>query len=466
MAIRGALATLLAVLVSAALLLWPAVWNGYPLLFGDSGVYLTDGILLHMSWPRPLFYGLFMVPLHLETTIWPVVVAQALIVAVVLEAVIRCFLPGLARWVLVPVTIVLTLCTSLPWFVSQIMPDVFAGVILLTLALLVLSPARLGWAGRLVAVLATAAFITMHSTFLLIAAAILIVLWLVRIWLRDRLRWADVLRGVAVMGLAAVTVVGANAWLTGQASLSPYGKNFLLTRVLLDGPGKRALDRECPRPDWSLCAFKDRLPGTVDEVLFGDEGVLVQAGGYQKVAEQAWPILLAAARAEPGALLADAVRNMAAQFVTFRTGDALIVKMRANEATWRTVFPEAEQERYFASKQYRLIPLVPNWLQAVHLGCASVGLVVLVAGCWVALKRRRALGGVYAAILAALLANAFLTGALSGVFDRYQSRLVWLTVFAALLMLLDWWRKLYRDRIGPARALQGRRRPELAEWRV
>src|SRR5437764_14354857 len=90
----GALASLLSILISAALLLWPAVLNGYPLLFGDSGVYLGDGIHLHMSWPRPLFYGLFMLPLHLKLTVWPVLGVQALLTAMAMHACIGCILPG------------------------------------------------------------------------------------------------------------------------------------------------------------------------------------------------------------------------------------------------------------------------------------------------------------------------------------------------------------------------------------
>src|SRR5206468_10592825 len=96
------------VLVSAALLLWPALLNGYPLLFADTGVYLTDGIRMHMSWPRPLFYGLFMLPFHLERTVWPVIVVQAVITAATMLGVMRCFLPGLAAWVLIPVALALT----------------------------------------------------------------------------------------------------------------------------------------------------------------------------------------------------------------------------------------------------------------------------------------------------------------------------------------------------------------------
>ncbi|MHA1566911.1 MAG: hypothetical protein ACTSX7_16495, partial [Alphaproteobacteria bacterium] len=50
----------------------------------------------------------------------------------------------------------------------------------------------------------------------------------------------------------------------------------------------------------------------------------------------------------------------------------------------------------------------------------------------------------FVTIVLALLGNAFLTGALSGVFDRYQSRLVWLLVFYATAGLL--WRNA--DRAG------------------
>ncbi len=448
-------AAILPILISAALLLWPAVLNGYPLLFGDSGVYVGDGINLHMSWARPLFYGLFMLPLHLKTTVWPVVVVQALITAAVLHLVVRCFLPGLGAWVLVALAVVLTTCTSLPWFVSQIMPDIFGSLMLLTLAMLILVPARLPAFGQVVAVLFAAGCVAMHQSFLPVALAALPVLWLTRLWVGDRLRWSDLLRGVAVPALALAAAIGANAALTGQASPSPYGKLFLLTRVLIDGPGQRALDRACPQPGWTLCAFKDKLPDTPEAIQFGDDGLIARAGGYRAVAPQAWPIILSAVRAEPGTMLIDALRNTAWQFFSFQTGDGLIVPMPDLLKNWQADFPPAEVARFHASKQYRLVHFLPDWLQAVHLGVAGVTLVVLAAGTIVVLRRRETLGGLYAAISATLLVNAVVAGALSGVYDRYQSRFVWLSTFAALLMLLAWWRRLYRDRIGAAALMEG-----------
>ncbi|MBV8914595.1 MAG: hypothetical protein JOZ05_16335, partial [Acetobacteraceae bacterium] len=221
----------------------------------------------------------------------------------------------------------------------------------------------------------------------------------------------------------------------------------------LDGPGQRALERDCPRPDWTLCAFKDRLPPIEDDILFGDTGTVTQAGGYKVVAPQAGPIIMSAIRAEPLNVLRDALRHTLQQFISFKSGDALIVPMESADERWRADLPAAEVARYHASKQYRLIPLLPEPLQAVHLGVGSVALFVLAIGGLVALRQRDTFGGLYAAIAAALVANAFVAGALSGVFNRYQSRFVWLAAFAMLMMLLAWWRLLYRDRIGaPARA--------------
>ena len=431
------LVSIFSVLISAALLLWPAIVNGYPLLFGDTGVYLGDGIHLHMSWARPLFYGLFMLPLHLKLTTWPVIIVQALIAAIVLLAVLRSFLPGLTALALIPVTLVLTIGTSLPWFVSQLMPDVFAGLLVLALALLLLLPLRLGRFAQIVTLLFASACITMHLSLLPVSLAVVGVLWVARPVLRLPLTGADFVRGAAVPVIAAGLIVAANAALIGQASVSPYGRIFVLVRLLVDGPGQRVLERECPRPGWTLCEVKDEITDD-DHMLWGEDAVLTQAGGYKVVGPQAWPIILSAVRAEPGTVLLDALGSTLLQFVSFRSGDALLRPSSFNDRSWTDEFPAAEQARYRASKQYRGIELVPEWLQTLHVGLGFAAMAVLAVGTWVALRRGRLLGGLYAAILISLLANAFVTGALSGVYDRYQSRFIWLATFAVLLMLLDW----------------------------
>lgn len=433
----GALSAVAAVLIAAPLLLWPAVMNGYPLLFGDTGVYIKDGIEHHVSWARPMFYGLFMLPLDILRTTWPVVVAQALIAASVLLVTMRGFVPRVHPFTLIPITLVLTVGTSLPWFVSQLMPDLFAGLMVLVLAMLLLLPPGLRPVGQAAALLFAAGCITMHLSLMPISLALIVTLFVSRWIARHSFKLADLLRGGAVPAIAVAVLIATNAVLIGQPAMSPYGKIFLLNRVLVDGPGVRALERECPRPGWTLCAFKSEIPKIVDEddMLWGPDAVLDRAGGYKIVAPQAWPIILSALRAEPGTMLWQAVRNSAVQFISFKSGDALLRPSRFNDGVWSAVFPPAEQARYHAGMQYRGILLIPDWLQVVHIALGAASIVAVAAGAVTALRCRALIGGLYAAVTVALFANAFVAGALSGVYDRYQSRFVWLAPFALLLML-------------------------------
>src|SRR5262249_9145888 len=65
--------TLVACALAAAILLWPAAWNGYPLVFADTGTYLSQAIEHYIGWDRPVFYSLFLLPLHMTLTTWPVI---------------------------------------------------------------------------------------------------------------------------------------------------------------------------------------------------------------------------------------------------------------------------------------------------------------------------------------------------------------------------------------------------------
>jgi hypothetical protein len=44
MSTEGPITTALVLVLAAILLLWPAFWNGYPLVFADTGTYLSQAI--------------------------------------------------------------------------------------------------------------------------------------------------------------------------------------------------------------------------------------------------------------------------------------------------------------------------------------------------------------------------------------------------------------------------------------
>jgi hypothetical protein len=40
-----------------AVLLWPSLWNLYPIVFADTGTYLSQAMHGYLGWDRPVFYG-------------------------------------------------------------------------------------------------------------------------------------------------------------------------------------------------------------------------------------------------------------------------------------------------------------------------------------------------------------------------------------------------------------------------
>ncbi len=424
-------------LLAAALLTWPALLNGYPLVFSDSGTYLSQALNRYLGWDRPVFYSFFMLPLHMGLTTWPVVAAQALIAAWVLQVMLRVLLPERSPWWLAPLAAVLSLVSPLPWLAAQLMPDLFTGLLVLALALLVLTPERLGRM-EAISLSSLAAFATAaHLSNLPLALWLLALLLPLRRRLGARVPLAGLglarVLGIpiaAVLALLAVNLVGH-----GSAAIAPYGDVFLLARVIEDGPGRDALARACPEAGWRLCATRDRLPATADAFLWRSDSPLAAAGGAKRISAEADAVVVAAIRAEPARELAAMLRNGGLQLLRFNSGDGLQPWPETVTPWIDRDFPRFEQAAYAASRQTTGRTLLPGWMAALHYcaaATAAVGLLALLPG---SLRRRDIMAGVIVAVLAALLGNAAITGALSGPHDRYQSRMMWLPVCAILLSI-------------------------------
>ncbi len=422
-------------MLSAAVLMWPALWNGYPLVFSDTGTYLSQAIEHYLGWDRPVFYSLFLFPLHMTVTTWPAIAAQALLAAHTLHLVCRVLLPGISAWWLLPGVGLLSLATALPWFASQLMPDIFTPLLVLVLALLVLVPERLTRRER--------AWLVVFATFMIAAhqSHVPLVLCLVLVLLPLRRRFGattslgrrGALAAIAPLMLATTVMITANVVGFGRVSVSPYGNVFVLARVIYDGPGMVVLRRDCPHAGWRLCAFIDQFPPTSDEFLWDKEGPLVKAGGARLVSTEADGIIAAAVRAEPGTELRAFLDNALHQLTRFASGDGLGPWPATVAPKIERDFPHFETIAYDAARQTEGTLAVPTWMQALHKVVAILGVIGCCAALPIALRRRHVAAGFAAAALLAMLGNAAVTGGLSAPHDRYQSRIMWLPPLTALL---------------------------------
>src|SRR5215475_11786729 len=116
-------------------LIAPALWNGYPLLQWDTGGYLARWYEGYLVPSRSTVFGLY---LHFgeDSDFWLNLGIQALATLWILQLCLRVL--GLAQpFRLLAISLTLILATALPWLASMLLTDIFAGLAVLSLFILV-----------------------------------------------------------------------------------------------------------------------------------------------------------------------------------------------------------------------------------------------------------------------------------------------------------------------------------------
>ena len=412
-----------------ACLIWPAVWNGYPIVFADTGTYLSQAMHRYLGWDRPVFYSLFIYPLHLGVTTWPVILVQSSLTVLVLDLTRRAF--DLSRPWLIALTAVLAMTTWLPWTVSELMPDLFTPLLVLLLSLLMFAPSRFrGW--ERTAMTALAAFMIAAAQSSVPLAFALLGLFIPLRWIAGRYG-ATTLTPLIAPALAIAALVTVNTVGFGRISLSPFGNVFVLARVIYDGPGMTVLRRGCPESQWRLCPYLDRFPATSDEFLWAEDSPILTAGGHKAVSADADAIIRAALSAEPGLLLSVSANNAIEQLTRFASGDGLETWETQIDPWIDTDFPARESAAFHLARQQMGTLAMPPALAALHGAVALAGIGAALVLLPIAWRRRHDAAWFLAAALVTLPIGAAITGGLSTPHDRYQSRIVWLPACVAFL---------------------------------
>nr|WP_246503727.1 hypothetical protein [Plastoroseomonas arctica] len=424
----------MAVLAGGALLGWPALLNGYPLVFIDTVSYLEHTILWALPWDKAPAYGPALAAFHARVTLWGSLAAQLLLISWMVWLTQRGALGAARAGVHLAVCAALAGLTALPWFAATLMPDVLSGVAALAIFLLGFCAHRLSRAERVAVTAVGVLCVAAHLSHLVIALA------LVGLVLVLRRRVVPVLRAAMVPVLAAGVLLGVNLADSGRATLSQNGGIFLLARLQADGPAVETLRAHCPAAGWYLCDFTDRLPMDSDDFLWSpDSPVSQDTTGAQRfmgsvaLAPEAGVILRATFAERPLAVLRAMAGNAARQLALARVGDTLgneHLDLSARRMI-RDGFPARELAAFDAGLQMRgaLAEAAAPWL-ALHMPVLAASLALALLGLARGGAEQRALVLV---ALGAIAANAFATGALSAPHDRYGARIIWLLPLAALL---------------------------------
>jgi hypothetical protein len=421
-------------LAATLILLAPALWNGFPLLQYDTGGYLARWYEGTLEESRSTVYGLF-IDLLARPDFWPVVVVQSALTAWMVALVLRVYgLGGRPRVFLLTIA-GLSLVTTLPWLTDVLLTDIFAGLSVLALHLLVLRGDQLlRW--ERVALFGLIAFASAsHSGTLAILLAWLATALLVGLYDRSLVPLPALGRAVLAPALGAVMLLGANYVVAKQLVWTPGGIALSFGRMLQDGIVVTYLDDHCPDPRLRLCAYRRELPSDADEFFWG-KGVFDKLGRFKGLHEEMQTIVVQSLIDYPWLQIEAAAAATAQQLVRVRTGAGVLTSIWHTYGMIEHFAPTSLASMKAARQQNGELDF--DAINRLHVPVALASMLLLFGVMAFALRNRRYadLGLLAATAALAILVNAFVFGALSGPHNRYGARLTWIATFAVLLVPL------------------------------
>lgn len=429
-----------AAFAAALMLAGPALWNGFPLLQYDTGGYLARWFEGHLEESRSTVYGLFLV-LTARPDFWPTVTLQALATVWVLWLTLRT-LSLATPLALVVTTAVLAIATSASWLVSTLLTDIFAGLSVLALYLLVLRAGTLArwerWA--LIALLAFSA--ATHTATLAMLLGLLAAGLLAALIRRDIVPFAGLGCGAFAVALSIVLLFASNYAVAGRVAWTPGGSAIPFGRMLQAGIAKQYLAEHCPDARLpKLCANRDKLPDNADYFFWGSD-LFNELGRFEGLGEEMNIVVRESLVDYPGTQLKAAIAATAEQLVRVATGYGVHTEIWHTLWIFETFAPTSTPAMKAARQQHGELDFTA--INRLHLPVAWGSMIALIGVLALAVRRRRYadLGELAAVVTLAILANAAVCGALSNPNDRYGARMVWLATL--VVVLLPWVRRQAR----------------------
>lgn len=485
--------TIAAVLAATLILMLPAILNGAPfifldtqhyfligkrmfeILFGDGGAAVEpalsavsaapdalavpaqpveQGGLAAIAGGRSPIYSVFIYLISTTLTMWTAAAIQSLVCVILIFR--FCAMIWGAR--IAPALIVvgvLTVFSSLGFHATFMMPDVFAGCMLLALAIFLFSP-KLGRIEAVLLIGAAFVFATMHASNMLLVVSALIAVVIIR--LAERAALKPLLpRLAAVAGVAVATVLFSAAYATAVRVISGdevRSLPYLTARVLADGPGERYLAANCTdaKTPLAACTYAGKHFLSQDAFLSEPSSGGLYAtdpGTKAEVSRQDVRFALAVMFWDPAGQISASFGNFAGAMAKQGIAETTFgLNIFADRPDWRNsdVLPYVPggEDCIRDSRTCQPKPWTEAWRwEVLILALGALALLGALA-VWLAMAVRQRFtvptesapalrAGFFFVLL--IFANAAICGILSGVHDRYQARIGW-TVFLALAAFL------------------------------
>jgi hypothetical protein len=410
--------------------MWPMLYNGFPIVYDDTGVYL--GSPEHLYPPFPHFYTAFVFLLRSAGSLYAVVAVQALIAVYTLVVAITKLSDRRVSPTTVAAIVLLLAVTQLPWLGSTIMPDFLLGIGLVALLTLALKFHDLTVVDRvlLFAIATGAAVCASANALVMIPFAIL--LMLTARLLDGRIDSAKALVLAAFAALTIALPLAANTIVFHRTTYAIGSSARLFSKFVDKRIAVPFLERKCGHSRYAACDFLPRIrqvkggedflwTGLADEtgawfdrsgdfallnmrIIADRPGTVASAAGEDVVTLFGRPTLFA---------------NEGREIISHRDpADPAHVAIAETEPHSLTTFLAARQQKDMLGKA----PLRRAYTWATLLSLALTIATFVIA----ARNRDRQILAVALLLVAAIVISTVVHGALSSPVARYMVKVSWL----------------------------------------
>jgi len=420
------------IIVGSLILCFYAFYNNYPLVYPDTGTYIISGFDGEVYVDRPLAYGLLIRHISLARTLWLVIWFQGLVVSYLIFRTIKLLNNSKYHLTVYYATvIVLTLFTGVSVHVSQLIPDIFTAVSVLSLFLLLFDKKR-SWLGQTILLLLLLIGMIVHNSHLLIITGLLIVITLYYIfWIRTKFSGLIMSRQLIITWLIVISswflMPAIHYIYGGDYKISKGSHVFLMARMREAGVLEDYLEKNCESRNYEICKYRENL---AYDFLWDLRSPLYLSGGWLEN-EKEYKTIIYDILKDPeyiSWLAIKSVTNTFKQFFSFGfQGIAPQMGPGSPPHTQvRNCFTDEIRE-YSSSLQF-LGRLDFNKLEQRQLIFIFLFLFILVIILSTGIKKQLASYQWYIIVfsLYALIINDLVCSNLSTVASRFQSRLIWI----------------------------------------
>lgn len=386
-----------------------------------------------------ILLGLFAAASALEAVVIANAVVAVLMIWLVSRVVVREFPGPFAAAPLTFAAVVVGLAGSLGFYVAFLMPDIFAPALLLVGSILAGFAARMTGVELLVAVVLGSVAVVVHNSHIVIALLLVPVVLAgsliaggARKWLAPALMAVIAFVGVAQMQVLKLAVHKVEK---ADATYLP----FLTARLIQDGPGRAYLAAHCPDPAITTCSLWTALGRSNDPRRFTASHItfersdrlgsyrLMPADQQRAIAQGQVGFFLAVLRDRPlataGAVATNVLRQLTMNSIDMTLPDA--------EIRGRMIGQPGLAFSSFDGRFTREDGWIAGFNSVQDVLYVVALAAVLALGVLPATPRR--LRVFVWMVLAGIVVNALVCGAISQPATRYGARVIWLLPAVAIV---------------------------------